>query len=1066
MVFTNATGNLAEQPGILVAVFRSPGIQGPPGQLPDEIPASVVKFEFEGPTLGGVSDVFGALRLVEDILECFGANPCGSTDNSILRWDNASQMWVEDDINDVLSNAFPGASADSVIGWNEVAGEWRVTDIDDYLDPKVPPLVISTLNDQLGGTNEDDVLLWNEAAGEYQPDSLEEPVGNVLAEAMETAFPNPNQYDQLYWTGAEWVSGSPGEILSLSEPGTTAGDLLVWNGTQWESQELATFMEDNLSTYVCDAIAEAKPGLADGGVLTWNNATDNYEAATPAEMLSDGFPTADPGDLLQFTGTTWNPVDLGTAFTGATPGSTVNDVLTWNGSAWVADQFLDVMNADIQGTNLNDVLRWTGSSWVPDTVCDTLALNKPGTTTNDVLRWNGTTYVPTDIGTLTTGLPATSTSGDLLQYDPFTGWDGESFTTIFAEQLPGTALNDILTWNGATWVPGSAQTVVCDNFLTCMNSQLPGGTVDYIPIWNGATWTVGPATNALPTGTAFNDILYWNGVTWIPGDVEDVLPNGTTADQVLTWNGATWVPDTVDGTIDDGTAVNQVPFWNGATWVPTDICAAITAAGCITGTGTAPAGNPGDVTFLTATMTEAADSLTDYLDTYHTPADTTCDGQITYSAGVGWGIERGIPPVPDVGTIYAPNTAHNTPNLVTSDGDIGMIPRMNPLTGCVEWVDDRNVDGVVLTVPGDFATIQEASNYLMQKVYSSATIQLTANITESPILVGLNGGNTTLDGNGFTITGRTQIIGGVNVFVSNTTFNGAGQVAGLNIDNSPAVYLDGGITGINGNYGLLLRAATVFTRVNTVLTFTNTALAGLELEGASTLRLANASLLDASNNNATGVSVTEASYIGGISGTAVSITINNNGGDGLLVAGGSTADLRTTSALWRIEDNGGNGVNMDSSTLFLDDSNAIAIENNTLNGIVMSMSKASVADGVISDNGLSGVAMSNGSSGVFGTGNSININNNGDTGAILSFNSSGIFINPVITDNGQDGITVGSGSYGRAQNGTFNNNGGWGARVIGNGTMNVLGIAGAGNTLGLVEPAAVGVGPSEGFRGG
>ena len=55
----------------------------------------------------------------------------------------------------------------------------------------------------------------------------------------------------------------------------------------------------------------------------------------------------------------------------------------------------------------------------------------------------------------------------------------------------------------------------------------------------------------LPDGDDTNDILVWNGATWVPGIKESGtdLPDGTADNNLLIWDGSDWTPD---GTIDCG----------------------------------------------------------------------------------------------------------------------------------------------------------------------------------------------------------------------------------------------------------------------------------------------------------------------------------------------------------------------------------------------------------------------------------------------------------------------------------------------------------------------------------
>ena len=52
----------------------------------------------------------------------------------------------------------------------------------------------------------------------------------------------------------------------------------------------------------------------------------------------------------------------------------------------------------------------------------------------------------------------------------------------------------------------------------------------------------------LPDGTALGDVLTWDGTTWNPVQPVNELPDGTADGDYLRWNGTTWLPaNTIDG---------------------------------------------------------------------------------------------------------------------------------------------------------------------------------------------------------------------------------------------------------------------------------------------------------------------------------------------------------------------------------------------------------------------------------------------------------------------------------------------------------------------------------------
>ena len=69
--------------------------------------------------------------------------------------------------------------------------------------------------------------------------------------------------------------------------------------------------------------------------------------------------------------------------------------------------------------------------------------------------------------------------------------------------------------------------------------DVTGRDIDDILAWNGTTWV--PVPPSVPVvGENINDVLTWNGTTWVP--VPPSVPVvGENINDVLTWNGTTWV---------------------------------------------------------------------------------------------------------------------------------------------------------------------------------------------------------------------------------------------------------------------------------------------------------------------------------------------------------------------------------------------------------------------------------------------------------------------------------------------------------------------------------------------
>ena len=51
----------------------------------------------------------------------------------------------------------------------------------------------------------------------------------------------------------------------------------------------------------------------------------------------------------------------------------------------------------------------------------------------------------------------------------------------------------------------------------------------------------------LPDGDDTNQMLVWNGATWVPGQRAKDLPDGDADNPVLVWDGTDWIAGMVDG---------------------------------------------------------------------------------------------------------------------------------------------------------------------------------------------------------------------------------------------------------------------------------------------------------------------------------------------------------------------------------------------------------------------------------------------------------------------------------------------------------------------------------------
>ena len=225
------------------------------------------------------------------------------------------------------------------------------------------------------------------------------------------------------------------------------------------------------------------------------------------------------------------------------------------------------INADVAGDGLNQ-----NASGALEIV--------PGTAVDQILKWNGANWaLATDLMGGTTPTDTDANDG-LSDFDPATGYnvnvdgttvnidgdaievadDGIGVDQINAavagdglnqnasgalEIVPGTAVDQILKWNGANWA---------------LATDLMGGTTPTDTDANDGLSDFDPATgyNVNVDGTTVN----------IDGDVIEVADDGIGVDQINAAVAGDGLNQNASGALEivPGTAVDQILKWNGANW--------------------------------------------------------------------------------------------------------------------------------------------------------------------------------------------------------------------------------------------------------------------------------------------------------------------------------------------------------------------------------------------------------------------------------------------------------------------------------------------------------------------
>ena len=513
---------------------------------------------------------------------------------------------------------------------------------------------------QAGATN-GQVLKWNGTTWVPSDDMNFAPIaGNditITGNSIAVTHPLPIgtvSNSTFRWTGSSWAENT--NLLSTAAGLTTINNnlLLTNNGQPSElrfyeasgagSNYSAFRPQQQLSDITYTLPASLPPSIAlltvdNTGILNWSTSIPMnvpFDRITSGinqgQMLTVGngsiFAPSGTGIVTanQFvgTGSVTNSVDLATGeVAGILP---IQNGGTNSGAQLQNDRLMISKNGAIvefASGNFGEVLISKGGSAAP--AWNTINLLPNGTANNSTLRWNAVTNSwQENINVLTTagGLLTVNnginlnTSSSPLQVNGSVGTAGQVLTSAGIGNTPtwstvatiptGTAADNTLRWNGASWVEtanvkSSTAGLVTVNAGVNHNGlasplQLNGsaGTTGQFltsaGTGNTPTWTTG---SLLANGTATDNTLRWNGASWVEtanvkssaaglvtvnaginhnGAASPLQLNGAagTSGQVLTSAGAGATPTwTTVNVLTNGTALDNTLRWNGASWVET-----------------------------------------------------------------------------------------------------------------------------------------------------------------------------------------------------------------------------------------------------------------------------------------------------------------------------------------------------------------------------------------------------------------------------------------------------------------------------------------------------------------
>ena len=494
MVFTNVQ-NLASQPEVLVGIFRSPGTQGPPGALPESIPANVVAFNFAGTNIApGANDVNEALLALEAYLDgLFGSDSQGSNPYDLLYWDDANNSYVSGSLKEILANACPGVGDNDILAWDAANSNYIVTSAASLLSEELSAAIVPALTEAVPGSDDGDVLAWNDASDSYEPSSI--------SDALESAT-NPNPNDVLQFNGADFVARNVQNSLTNGFPGNNANDVMLWNGSVWTPFPITGLF----STQFIPAMNSALPGAAPGDIPVWTGS--GWGTSSFCATLDNYCPGSVVGDVLSWTGTSWTatPLNLGNALTSSFPAANAGDIVYNNGGAWVSGDICAVFSANCPGFNVGDVLYWSGNNWI----------SQPATSL------------------VNTGLNALFSACSPGQVLGCTG-TGIGLTTLNLTDLGDTGVSpnagEVVYFNGTQFVYDSVENLLSGGTASCVQVEacLRTSAVLGLPGTAGDLVFVNPAGNGFDSSPVLDylDANYPAGISGQTCTPEMLLNDGT-----------------------------------------------------------------------------------------------------------------------------------------------------------------------------------------------------------------------------------------------------------------------------------------------------------------------------------------------------------------------------------------------------------------------------------------------------------------------------------------------------------------------------------------------------------
>jgi hypothetical protein len=401
----------------------------------------------------------------------------------------------------------------------------------------------------------------------FVPFTITDQVGATILDELgdvDTTTTAPTNGDTLVFDGTNFVPQAPSgggasvisDLTDVDTTGVALNNVLKYDGTNWVDGSVA-YSE-----------VTGTPTLAT--VAT----TGAYSDLTGTPTLATVATTGSYTDLLDQPTIPTNINDLGDV---DISGITSGQVLQYNGTSFVAatisgggasalDDLSDVDTTTTAPTN-GDALVFDGTNFVPQAVSGSGATNlneltdvdTTGAITDNVLKFDGTNWVDGSVSyselTGTPTLAVVATSGDYNDLSNLPSIPA-NVNDLGDVDTTGVVTNNVLKYNGTTWVDGSVDYSEVSGTPTLAPVATSGAYSDLTGTPTLATVaTTGsyddltnlPVLATVATSGSYTDLANTPSIPSEINDLTDVNTTGITTGQVLQFDGTSFVPATISG---------------------------------------------------------------------------------------------------------------------------------------------------------------------------------------------------------------------------------------------------------------------------------------------------------------------------------------------------------------------------------------------------------------------------------------------------------------------------------------------------------------------------------------